>query len=56
MLPKVATASTGTVPVAGVSAVVFTAHFAMEQHTLKCKQLFEQQHLLLLRDIWWSKL
>jgi hypothetical protein len=22
----------------------------------KCKQLFEYQHLLLLRDIWWSKL
>jgi hypothetical protein len=21
----------------------------------KCKQLFEYQHLLLLRDIWWSK-
>jgi hypothetical protein len=21
----------------------------------KCKQLFECQHLLLLRDIWWSK-
>jgi hypothetical protein len=21
-----------------------------------CKQLFEYQHLLLLRDIWWSKL
>jgi hypothetical protein len=27
-----------------------TAHFK------KCKQLFEYQHLLLLRDIWWSKL
>jgi hypothetical protein len=27
----------------------------MEQHDLKCKQLFEYQHLLLLRDIWWSK-
>jgi hypothetical protein len=22
----------------------------------KCKQWFEYQHLLLLRDIWWSKL
>ncbi len=22
----------------------------------KCKQLFEYQHLRLLRDIWWSKL
>ncbi len=22
----------------------------------KCKQLFEYQHLLLLRYIWWSKL
>jgi hypothetical protein len=21
----------------------------------KCKQSFEYQHLLLLRDIWWSK-
>jgi hypothetical protein len=21
----------------------------------KCKQLFEYDHLLLLRDIWWSK-
>ncbi len=21
----------------------------------KCKQLFEYQHLLLLRDVWWSK-
>jgi hypothetical protein len=21
----------------------------------KCEQLFEYQHLLLLRDIWWSK-
>jgi hypothetical protein len=21
----------------------------------KCKQLFENQHLLLLRDIWWLK-
>jgi hypothetical protein len=29
----------------------------MEQHALKkCKQLFEDQHLLLLRDIWLSKL
>jgi hypothetical protein len=28
----------------------------MEQHALKIyKQLFEYQHLLLLRDIWWSK-
>jgi hypothetical protein len=27
-----------------------TAHFK------KCNQLFEYQHLLLLRDIWWSKL
>jgi hypothetical protein len=27
-----------------------TAHFK------KCKQLLEYQHLLLLRDIWWSKL
>jgi len=26
-----------------------TAHFE------KYKQLFEYQHLLLLRDIWWSK-
>ncbi len=26
-----------------------TAHFK------KCKQLFEYKHLLLLRDIWWSK-
>jgi len=26
-----------------------TAHFK------KCKQLFEYQHLLLLKDIWWSK-
>ncbi len=26
-----------------------TAHF------IKCKQLSEYQHLLLLRDIWWSK-
>jgi hypothetical protein len=26
-----------------------TAHF------VKCKQLFEYQHLLLLRDIWWPK-
>ncbi len=25
-------------------------------HFKKCKQLFEYQHLLLLRDIWWSKL
>jgi hypothetical protein len=24
-------------------------------HFKKCKQLFEYQHLLLLRDIWWSK-
>ncbi len=30
---------------------------SMEQRTLKnVKQLFEYQHLLLLRDIWWSKL
>jgi hypothetical protein len=29
---------------------------AMEQNALKnCKQLLEYQHLLLLRDIWWSK-
>ncbi len=28
----------------------------MEQYALKKgKQLFEYQHLLLLRDIWWSK-
>jgi len=27
----------------------------MEQHTEKCQQLFENQHLLLIRDIWWSK-
>jgi len=26
-----------------------TAHFK------KCTQLFEYEHLLLLRDIWWSK-
>ncbi len=26
-----------------------TAHFK------KCKQLFEYKHILLLRDIWWSK-
>ncbi len=26
-----------------------TAHFK------KCKQLFEYQHLRLLRDIWWTK-
>jgi hypothetical protein len=25
-------------------------------HIKKCKQLFEYQHLLILRDIWWSKL
>jgi hypothetical protein len=25
-------------------------------HFKKCKQLFEYQHLLLLGDIWWSKL
>ncbi len=32
-------------------------NLGMEQHALKkCKQLFEYQHLLLLRDIWWSKL
>jgi len=24
-------------------------------HLKNCKQLFEYQHLLLLRDIWWSK-
>jgi hypothetical protein len=24
-------------------------------HYEKCKKLFENQHLLLLRDIWWSK-
>jgi hypothetical protein len=24
-------------------------------HFKKCKQLFEYQHLLLFRDIWWSK-
>jgi hypothetical protein len=24
-------------------------------HFKKCKQLFKYQHLLLLRDIWWSK-
>jgi len=24
-------------------------------HLKKCKQLFEYQLLLLLRDIWWSK-
>ncbi len=30
--------------------------FAMEEWALKkCKQLFEYQHLLLFRDIWWSK-
>jgi hypothetical protein len=28
----------------------------MEQHSLKNKQLHEYKHLLLLRDIWWSKL
>jgi hypothetical protein len=29
---------------------------AMEQHALKnVKKLFEYKHLLLLRDIWWSK-
>jgi hypothetical protein len=27
----------------------------MEQNTLKLKQFFEYQHLLLLRDIWWLK-
>jgi hypothetical protein len=26
-----------------------TAHFK------KCKQFFEYQHLLLFRDVWWSK-
>jgi hypothetical protein len=26
-----------------------TAHFK------KCKKIFEHHHLLLLRDIWWSK-
>jgi hypothetical protein len=25
-------------------------------HFKKCKQLFQYQHLLLLRDIWWSYL
>jgi len=24
-------------------------------HFKKCKQSFEYQHLLLLKDIWWSK-
>ncbi len=24
-------------------------------HYKNCKQFFEYQHLLLLRDIWWSK-
>jgi hypothetical protein len=33
------------------------AQLSMEQRTFKnCKQLFEYKHLLLLRDIWWSKL
>jgi recombinational DNA repair protein RecR len=25
------------------------------EHCNSCKQLFEYQHLLLLRDIWWSE-
>jgi hypothetical protein len=29
--------------------------WSTEQHALKHKQLFEYKHLLLLRDIWWSK-
>jgi hypothetical protein len=38
-----------------VNVVHFSA-LAMEQHALKnYKQLFEYQHLLLLRDIWWAK-
>ncbi len=28
---------------------------SMEQGIYKCKQLFGNQHLLLLREIWWSK-
>jgi hypothetical protein len=39
-----------------LNAVASYFQLKMEQHTLKkCKQLFEYQHLLLLRDIWWSK-
>jgi hypothetical protein len=35
---------------------VFLALHSMEQQAFKkYKQMFEYQHLLLLRDIWWSK-
>ena len=30
-------------------------HVNGRAHFKKCKQFFEYQHLLLLRDIWWSK-
>ncbi len=37
--------------------VTSIAKSPMEQRTLKkCKKLSVYQHLLLLRDIWWSKL
>ncbi len=36
--------------------VVALLSFKETAHFKKCKQLFEYQHLLLLRDIGWSKL
>jgi hypothetical protein len=34
---------------------IFVQVFQWNSTLLKCRQLFECQHLLLLRDIWWSK-
>ncbi len=34
---------------------ITSMYVSMEQRTKKCKQLLEYQHLLLLRDNWWSK-
>ncbi len=42
-----------------LSAVIVTAIVLCVNGTARfkrCKQLFENQHLLLIRDIWWSKL
>jgi hypothetical protein len=38
-----------------LSSLAYAFHINGTMHFKKCKQLLEHQHLLSLRDMWWSK-